>query len=572
MLFGLLPLLVLGAVVALIVRAVRNHGGRVRESGTVSLRRFFQYLTLYGVLVVVAIGFTGLLEQLLPGGGTVIRRGSTESARALAFVLVGVPVYLGLGAWVNRQLDDPRERRSFGWSFYLTATLFTALLVAGYSAFELLTWAFGVEPFDKSTLARGLVWGAVWVGHWLIVSRYLDAPRGEGHLILGSAVGLGAVSGAIGAGIFVILDAMYSNLFEVGVASNFGDDMATVLAGLVVGGGIWSLYWLRHGVRLARTPLWHGYVLLFGVLGGVTTAIGAGTAQLYSILEWLFGRPDATTAAVHFDITPGLVASGLAGLGVFFYHRAVLAEKSAPERTEIRRIYEYTLGGVGLLGFAGGITVLLVAFIQQLVPASDVLAGESEVNTLLIAVTFLLVGGPLWWGFWSRIQRARAAAPEAELRSRTRRAYLALLFGVGGVTALSSLVVAVFMTLEDMLDGRFGGETMADIAPALALVITTGAIAAYHWLIYKEDRAEAPAALESPLREVILLGVGGNGVASRLADQLDVRVQVWDRLDVPGGEVSPEAIVAELEGQTHERVLVIAWEDGHHIVPFAGRR
>ena len=57
MIFGIMPLLLLGAIIVLIVRLVgqRGHNGPA-ASGTTVLRRFFQYLTLYGVLVVVAIG------------------------------------------------------------------------------------------------------------------------------------------------------------------------------------------------------------------------------------------------------------------------------------------------------------------------------------------------------------------------------------------------------------------------------------------------------------------------------------------------------------------------------------
>jgi hypothetical protein len=215
--------------------------------------------------------------------------------------------------------------------------------------------------------------------------------------------------------------------------------------------------------------------------------------------------------------------------------------------------------------------VLFVALIQQLAPSGDVIAGESEVNLLIGAITFLAVGAPIWWRVWSRIQHLRMADPDAELRSPSRRAYLMLLFGVGGVTALISLLTAVFSIVEDALDGNFGGDTFTDIAPALALVITTGAIAGYHWTVFKEDRQDEPAALRSALKEVILLGVIGDDLAREIGSYLDVKVRVWDRLDAPAAEIAVAEVLAELEQLPNERVMLIAEEDGYRIVPFAAR-
>lgn len=570
MIFGLLPLLVLGAIIVLIVRAVRPNGRGPSDAGPVMLRRFFQYATLYGVLIVVAFGFTGLIEQLLGSGGEVVRRGSTDAARAIAFVVVGVPVYLGIGAWVNRQLDDRRERRSFGLSFYLTATLITALLVAGYSAFELLQWAFGVTDFDEATLARGIVWGAIWLIHWFLIDRHLDV-RGEGHILAGSAISLAHLGTAVGFGLFTILDRLYFDTFQTGFAGSFGDDMLTALAGLIVGGAFWWIYWLRNGIHLERTALWHAYTLLLGVFSGLSAAVGTTAGLLYLVLVWFFGDPDPSGASRFFEITPALLAAIALGLMFFFYHRAVLAEAGPRKRTEIRRVYEYVIAGLGLLSFAAGVTVLVLVIIEQLAPSGQIIETDSEINVVLGAITFLVTGGPLWLGFWRRIQRIRFAQPESELRSRTRRAYLALLFGVGGVAALISLVVAVFSVIEDLLDGNFGAGTINDVAPALAIVLTTGAIAGYHWVVFREDRAETPAAIASPLREVILLGITAPGAMSELREQLDVRVRFWDRVDEVPAPLDVAALTSELTEVSQERVLVMAGPGGYEIVPFAER-
>jgi len=572
MIFGLLPLLVVGAIVAIIVRAVRSNGGGPRDAGPVMLRRFFQYATLYGVLIVVAFGLTGLLEQMLQSGADVVQRGrNTDAARAIAFVVVGVPVYLGVATWVNRQLDDPRERQSFGLSFYLTATLVTGLLVAGYAAFDILRWAFGVVEFDESSLARGLVWGLIWLIHWFLIDRYLEV-RGEGHLLAGSAVSLAHAGTAVGLGIFTLLDRLYIDLFETGFVSSFGDDLLTALAGLIVGGAFWWLYWLRNTIHLERTPLWNAYTLLLGVFNGLGAAVVSGASLLYLVLVWLLGDPDPDSAGRFFEVSPALLTAIVVGLAFFFYHRAVLGESGSRRRTEIRRIYEYVISGLGLLAFAGGVTVLLIVVIEQVTPDARIIETDSDINVVLGAVTALVVGGPLWWGFWRRIQQVRFAQPESELRSRTRNTYLGLLFGVGGVAALISLVTAVFRFIEDLLEGQMGATTVDDVALAMAIVATTGAIAGYHWVVFKEDRADTPAAIASPLREVILLGITAPGAIEALAEQLDVKVRAWERLDEVPASLDVAALLAELADESHERVLVMAAPGGHDVVPFAERR
>ena len=113
MAFGLL-LVVL--VVVLVALAIRKANARERGAPDgQAVRRFFQYLLLYGLLVVVGIGLSGLLGRLLEWD-VLVTGGEAELARDLAFTVVGVPVFVGVALWARRRYAaDTDEARSLGW-------------------------------------------------------------------------------------------------------------------------------------------------------------------------------------------------------------------------------------------------------------------------------------------------------------------------------------------------------------------------------------------------------------------------------------------------------------------------
>jgi len=570
MIFGILPLLVLGGIIALVVRIAGRRGERsASEQAGSSVRRFFQYALMYGVLVVVAIGVTGLLSEIMPGGEAELTTDRAALARSLAFVIIGAPVFVGLALWTRRLLDtEEGERASFGWTLYLGAATLTALWTAGWGIFEVLAWLFRAEDFDPGTLAIAIVWTPVWAVHWWIADHHGDRTRLRLATLAGSGTGLIALATAVGGALTTALGSIYEAAFETSVVSNLSDDLGMAGAGFLVGAAIWWWYWLRHAATDERESVWHAYVLLVGVLGGLVTAIVAVAAVLYALLEWAFGNPTAINAAQQFDIVPASIGSGAVAAWVWWYHRAVLRSRPETTRVEVDRVYDYLIAGVGLVAATGGITTVVVALIEALSPAGIVEVGSSAANTLVTAVTLLLVGGPIWWIFWSRIQQLRDGNTAVELQSPTRRVYLFALFGVGGLVALIALLVLTVNGIEAVIEGRFGAETIRDVRVSIALVLTLGALAGYHWTVYGHDRDEAPAESRPIVRDVVLVGTNGAALASAIEDQLGARVRVWRRLDSPTRDVDPDAALAALRVERHEHVLVVAGPSGVQVVPF----
>lgn len=559
MIGGLLLLVLVAIGVGLAVRRMAGHGGDT-GGGSSAVRRFFQYLVLYGLLVMVAIGLSGLLARLF-SGAEVARFDQAQLARSLTFVLIGGPLYAGVALWVRRQLaQDPAEVRSLGWALYATVGSITALVTAMVALHSVLSWIVDREEYDGRAVASLLVWGVVWAAHWLIDRRISPARRSQVHQLAGSLIGLGVSAGGLIGLLGAALEALFGTGGDVLLPGDPGLLGSAVT--LVVGAPVWLVYWLTTWVGAERTPLWLAYVFLFGVGGGLVGALSAAGTSLFDLLVWVLGDPSTDDLSRHFSDVPSLVAAVVVGLLVWWYHRSLLAEATGA-RSEVRRIYEYLVAGIGLLAASIGLATLLVAFLEAISGTEDLLVEASAVNTLLGAVTALVIGGPVWWIFWRRIQ---GADPAEERASPTRRVYLFVLFGVGGVAAVIALIVAVFIFVEDVLEGTLGAETVRSTRFTVGILAATGAVATYHWAIYRADRRHTPGRPVGP-RYVLLIGAPDDGVGRALAHRTGGRVRVWPRTDVEAVPWSVDRLMEVLEGTVDEEVVVISDGADFRVIP-----
>lgn len=558
------PLLLL-VVVVLAVLGIRRALGRERGPLTEAhaIRRFFQYLLLYGSLVVMAIGVAGLLGRALDRDPMAVAD-DVELARNLAFTVVGVPLYAGLALWSRRRLvADPLERTSIGWAFYVTVASLTSLVVAMTALQSALGWAFDLAPADPRAVARFVVWGAVWAAHWWLHTRLVPADRSTVHHLAGSLTGL--VTAATG--LATLLGGALWALFFSGsdAVLSGGDEALRGAITLAVGAPVWFLYWVRTASRGQRDPLWFGYVLLAGVAGGLVTALASASTVLYSALVWFVGDPQFSDAVRHFNDAPWAAGAAVTGAVMWWYHQAVLEEVHLPARTEVRRVYEYLMSAIGLLAAAAGLTILVVAGIEAATRTDAEILGQNAVNTLLASATLLVVGVPVWWFYWHRIQRAAHTAPADEIASPTRRAYLLVLFGVGGVAAAVALIVGVYLFFEDAVQGALGAGTLFSMRVPIGILLSTGAIAAYHWAVHQSSRAAVPAVVHGP-RYVLLVGPHDPEIAKAVAHATGGRVQAWST-EGAGTPWSVDAVLGALAEAPDEEVLVLSDASGVHAIP-----
>ena len=167
------------------------------------------------------------------------------------------------------------------------------------------------------------------------------------------------------------LFAAYDALFldeAVGDLEPRWENLRSALALGLTGGAAWYWHWIRQARHDARTTLWHVYLFLFGVLGGLVVAVvGAGFA-LFAALEWALDVTDGS-AAEHFEDMPAALAAVAVGLAGWGYHRLVQREQGARDAiSEPERAYRYLVAAAGLVTLAGGLTALLVLAIEALTP------------------------------------------------------------------------------------------------------------------------------------------------------------------------------------------------------------
>lgn len=562
MIIGILsPIIFIGLIVLLVIGLRSGFGGDGIQGQ--SVRRFFQYALLFGFIMVVANGLTGLLGRLIESPGILISDQS-ELARNLSFVLVGVPLYVGIALWIRRQyLADPAEAKAFGWALYFTIASLTFLIGASLALRQVLSWVAGLGNYQGYPLAQFIIWSGLWFGHWWVNSRFTPVQNSRGHYLIGSFYSL--VFLAVGlvemlSGAFARLLNLDGQTLLISQKDSLVNGSVTALVGVL----IWFIYWLRTTLHSNRDVIWLAYVMLAGAGGGLVMAIVSLTNVFYTTLVWIVGTPSAADASSHFKSLPIFAAAALVGGAIWWYHRTVLQDAGTVLRSEVRRIYEYLMSAIGLLATAIGFSIVLVALVDAFTDSGR-MVGSGSGNTLLAAVTLLAVGGPIWWTYWSHIQKFVQLDPESEYASPTRRVYLFLLFGVGGVTAAITLLAGVFILFDDIFKGNFGEETVRRLRIPLALILSAGGVAGYHWLIYRGERDQYAEVVSTP-RFVILVGPHDSNMIREISTRSGAKIQAWSNSGAATSEWNSDSIVQAIKSTQAENLLILSGEGGLEIV------
>ena len=495
-----------------------SRGGR-RGSGEFSIRRLFHYSLLYFSVIISGVGVSGLLGRTLEFG-KVIAESRTDLARNLSFAIVGVPLVYLFARWSTKNLrEDSTERNSLAWQAYFTITSITALVIALNGLHDTLSWLIGNDPYRGTALSQLIIWSIIWFFHLRISANAGEANRAQ--YLIGSGIGLSILAVGLGGLVANTLEQLINANQEI-ISIERTDPILNSAITLLMGLPVWAIYWLRGALTFTRDFLWHAYVFLAGIAASFITAVVGFSVVLYDVMVWLLGDTKDQSATQHFFTTANAVGAALSGAAIWAYHRSLIQEEK--DRSELRRIYEYIVTGVSLIAASLGILMIIVAAIESVTPSDISTSGEGT-NSLILAVTLLIVGAPLWWIFWNRIERAVLRDKE-DLASPTRRIYLLMLFGVAGVAAVISLITLIFLFFDDLLNSELQQTTLRDMRFAIGILITNLAISGYHWTIYKSER-DTTVEIFRRGRHITLVGPSDAHIVDLLKEQIGGNVQLW---------------------------------------------
>ncbi len=563
MIIGVFSMLIPIALVVLVVLGIRKiSSASSKNQGAGSLRNFFQYALLLALMVIVANGLAGLLGRLINPSAMVLAD-DASLARNLSFVIVGLPLLAGIGLWTRKgfQADAHRAKEPMAALFVTVATLIS-LIIGLSSTIELLRNIASANAFDGQTFSNALIWTGMWIALWVIGNRTILARNLQVSFLLGSLVGyIASIVGLVG-----VISATITQLTGMNsdvLVTSSSHDIVNSLVVVLVGGLVWMQYWYRTTRKSERNNLWNAYVLIAGVGGGLVMSVVAASITLYQTAVWFIGEPSAVLARDHFSGVPSSTGVVIVGLLAWWYHKSLLAGSTS--RTEVNRIYDYIISGIGLIASAVGLSMILIAMLEATIQ-STLIVGGSAINSFLSAATLIVVGGPVWVIYWRNIQSLVKQSPEVELASITRRIYLFLLFGIGGIAAIISLIVGVYQLFNDFLTGEFGSSTLRDLRYVIGVLVSTAIIASYHWSIYRHERT-VDVSFGSPSKSVVLIGPADKQIAHEIREATGARVTLWTRADGEGLSWSVSDVVAAITSSSDDQLVIVLDAAGLKVIP-----
>ena len=599
---GLIPLLVIAGIITAIDMLVRRRGQDAHDTGIGSLKRLYYYGLSFVALGVSAPGLILLIDFLFDSliGPSALSRGQDQLALGLALTIVGTPVwFLHWRLALNSVEKFPAEAQAFSRQVYIYLVLGLTAALCSFGLVSLLRWLLGSGDFNGFNIAFPLVWAGIWGYHWHVQNLNVQRTRigatvRRVYVYITSLYSLFMLVFGVAIVIWRPLKEAYAALFttqlllsgDVGFwASLWTDTTRTGVAILIVGGGLWWWHWHRAAKGDTDSMLRRVYLYLFAVLGGAATVVVTLSMVLFDVLQWLIGQPGFMTVGGHFRDLPGMIAALVPGAALWGYHWAQVQQESllsAEKWQSARRVYRYLVAALSLVTLSVGLVMVFLVAMGVLLPegGSQLLDAQWWRNPMVLGVTLMAVGTPMWSYHWFGVQRQVATGVIEERTAQSRRVFIYGVFGVATLMVLGNLSALLFMFLRDLLEAELSLQLLQDARWSIGTLLMAGAISAYHWLILQEDRRGIPAWKETPASQVPvskdLIAVApdtAEDLLQRLESRLGVPIRVWRRLEVgdtpslTDGEL--DAVRVEIINAPGNRALLIVDTSGVRVLPYA---
>jgi|GEM_PF-261935 len=599
---ALFPLLVIVGIVDGIVALVRRRGkANGEDNGIGTLKRVYFYGLAFIALGVAAPGLIVLLDFLLDSvfGSPALYRSETQLALGLALTVVATPIWFIHWQLALRAVQRmPGEAHTLARKIYLYLVLGVSAALAAFGLVSFLRWLLGWESFNGLNIAFPLVWLGVWAYHW-----HVQEAEGRGadtwaavrrlYWYVTALYGLAMLATGVGLVLWVVLQQAYQALFDtqilapsvVGFWSAIWTGAARTGIAIALAGGLgWWWHWHRAAKGDINSVLRQVFLHLFAVLGGAATVVVSLSVLLFLVLQWFFGKPESAMASAHFRSLPGVIAALVPGTVLWGYHWALVQQESrlaAQGWQAARRVYRYLVAALGLGTLSVGLVMVFLVVLGLLIPrpGTPLLDTQWWRNSLVLGVTLLVVGIPVWSYHWFGLQRDVLKGSPQEHASLSRRIFIYGVFGIATLLVLANLSAFLFMFLRDLLEGELSLKLIQDAKWSIGTLLMAGAISVYHWLVLQEDRRavpppEEPAAPAIPVSKAItaLASEPARALVEQLQSRMGVTIRVLQRLD--GGEaprltdVQLDEVQARIAASPGSQVLLAIDASGVQVIPY----
>ena len=497
-------------------------------------RRLYLYLLAGIGLAVLVAGVSNLLATLLQtlglGGGEVLSGEQAARERltlATAMSAVALPVWLIHWFLAEREVRPGRpaadvERSSAVRGLYIALVLgglLIAMLGSGGALVEyVVQWLAGdAADFRDPAGDLGLLVAAsvAWAYHLRVRLR---------DWRIGAITGAGAwlprayLYAATSAGLFLLLFGIAELLHLVSrVAIGAADPvfesgqawwtypLATAVSHVLIGATAWIGHWwyarrlwadaTERGEIERHARLRFAYYVLVMVVAAAA-AIGYLGQALSGVLDAVFGTLDSGDGMIA-ELIATLLAAALFAAAWRIHAawlRAATAVRGGPGPAAGERLLAYPTAMVGLAFGAIGVARLLGQLLDTLFGSPEVvIGGEVALHVVADFAPYALIGSGVWLWLWSRVTGARRADPLGEGASTIRRAALLLVLAAAVLASVASLGTILYQLFGTL----FGIDAQGDLGAPLGVLITAGAVGAYHGQLLRRD-AEAREAVIAP--------------------------------------------------------------------------